>query len=243
MERPWNRQLMPGREKMLDVSRKELKFIVSTDETLLLEQRLGKIMDPDSNNGSGGYTVRSLYFDTFGDTDFNDKLDGLAHRKKIRLRIYNGSDALIKLELKIKDGDFQRKRSLNLSREEAESMMREDYLFLMERPEDTAHALYTIMETTGYQPKIIVEYDRTAFAAETNDIRVTFDKAIRVWTDPWQFFDPSVEPVPVTDPSETTMEVKYNGFLYSHIREALRVADRSNVTNSKYIRARSSIRI
>lgn len=228
---------------MLEISRKELKFIVSTDETLMLEQRMGRIMDPDPNNGSGGYSVRSLYFDSFGDTDFNDKLDGLAHRKKIRLRIYNGSDALIKLELKIKDGEFQRKRSLTLSRDEAESIMREDYLFLLERPEDTAHALYTIMETRGYQPKIIVEYDRTAFTTETNNIRVTFDKDIRAWTDPEQFFDPELEPFPVTDPSETTMEVKYSRFLYSHIREALRVADRSNITNSKYIRARSFIKV
>ncbi|MBR2547341.1 MAG: polyphosphate polymerase domain-containing protein [Eubacterium sp.] len=226
---------------MLDVSRKELKYIIRTDDTALLEQRIGKIMDPDSNNRSGSYTVRSLYFDSFGDTDYNEKLDGLTHRKKIRIRIYNGSDALIKLELKIKDGGFQRKRSIRLSREEAEDMIRGDYLFLMERPEATAHALYTIMETRGYRPKIIVEYDRTAFAAETNEIRVTFDKAIRVWTDPEDFFDPKVEPIPVTDPSETTMEVKYNGFLYSHIREALRVADRSSITNSKYVRARSYI--
>ena len=49
--------------------------------------------------------------------------DGIGERRKIRLRIYDPGDKNAKLELKEKTGDFQRKRSLTVSREEAEQMM------------------------------------------------------------------------------------------------------------------------
>lgn len=228
---------------MLEVSRKELKFIMQTDETALLQNRLAQIMDEDAHSGGSGYAVRSLYFDSFSNTDYNEKLAGTDHRKKIRMRIYDGSDSLIKLELKRKDGDFQRKSSLTLSRSEADSMLSCDYSFLSERPEPVAHGLYTLMSTQGYRPKIVVEYDRRAFRTDTNEIRITFDSGLRCWTDPEDFFEPMTEASPVTGPSETTMEVKYNGFLYFYIKNVLQTANRMRTSNSKYVRARNMLMI
>ena len=228
---------------MLDISRREMKYMIGTDEVFFYSDRLGKIMDPDPNNiGSEGYTIRSLYFDTPGDADYYEKLDGVDCRKKIRLRIYNGSDDVIKLELKAKEGDFQRKRSLTLSREEAEMMIDEDYLFLLERPEQLAHALYTLLSTRGYRPKCIVEYDRLAFMNEFNDIRITFDMGLRALEDPTEFFEADAPLYPVVDPSESTMEVKYNGFLFSYIKQTLDIVNRPRVSSSKYVRARAFVK-
>ncbi len=227
---------------MLDVSRKELKYLVATDETAMLAKRLGKLMKPDPHNGEAGYTVRSLYFDTFMDDDYWEKIDGLDHRRKIRMRIYGANSETIKLEMKAKDGDFQRKRSLLLSRDEAERMLDTDYSFLMERQEPFAHGLYTFLMTRGYRPKCIVEYDRLAFLDEFNDIRITFDMRLRALEDPEEFFRAGVEPCPAADPAETTMEVKYNGFLFSYIKKALEVADRPRISNSKYVRSRNAVK-
>lgn len=225
---------------MLDVSRKELKYIIGTDEIYLYKSKLEKIMDADPHNrDGGGYTIRSLYFDTFHDNDYMEKLDGLDKRQKIRMRIYDGQTNIIKLELKAKEGDFQRKRSLSLSLEEAESMIDGDYTFLLERPEHLAHGLYTFMNTKGYVPKCIVEYDRMAFMNEFNDIRITFDMNLRALEDPSQFFKDDIESYRVADPSETTMEVKYNGFLFSYIKQTLDIVDKPRVSNSKYGRSRS----
>ncbi len=227
---------------MLDVSRKELKYIIGTDDIYFLKKRLEKVMDPDPHNGDSGYTVRSLYFDSPRDVDYQEKLDGLDNRKKIRMRIYDGNQDVIKLELKAKEGDFQRKRSLSLSRKEAEMMIDEDYLFLLERPEKFAHGLYTMMSTRLYRPKCIVEYDRMAFMNEFNDIRVTFDMRLRALEDPSEFFLGNTECYMVADPSETTLEVKYNGFLFSYIKKVLSCSDKTRISNSKYVRARSFVK-
>ena len=226
---------------MLDVSRKELKYTVMTEDVHFLSKRLRAIMDEDSHNGEEGYRVRSLYFDTFADEDYQEKIDGLDSRKKIRMRIYDGNTDVIKLEMKMKEGDFQRKRSLSLNLEEAEHMVEGDYLFLLERKEPFAHGLYTMLETRGYLPKCIVEYDRMAFMEEFNDIRITFDMKLRALEEPGDFFAESLELFPVTQPSETTMEVKYNGFLFSYIKKIVNLADRPRISSSKYVRARNLV--
>ena len=85
---------------MLDVSRKELKYSLHPAEAARLKRRLSFVMQGDPHNGTTGYRVRSLYFDTIFDGDFEDKVNGLEKRQKVRLRIYNTDAEVIKLELK-----------------------------------------------------------------------------------------------------------------------------------------------
>lgn len=142
---------------MLDVSRKEKKYLLSTTQSRLLQGRLKNLIERDSHSKVDGYTVRSLYFDSMYDTDFEEKVDGYDDRKKIRLRIYDAKDESAKLEIKEKSGDSQRKRSLNLSREEGAAMVKGSYSFLLKRPEPLAKWLYAYMTTHGYRPKCIVQ--------------------------------------------------------------------------------------
>lgn len=88
-------------------------------------------MHEDRHNGPQGYAIRSLYFDTPDDQDFRDKVDGLELRRKIRLRTYSPQAGFAMLEMKQKQGPYQRKRSLRLPREEAESLCRGDYGVLL----------------------------------------------------------------------------------------------------------------
>ena len=227
---------------MLDVSRKELKYMIGTEEVYYYKDRLEKIMDADPHNRDGGYTIRSLYFDTLNDKDYYEKLDGVDNRKKIRIRIYDGSTDVIKLELKSKDSDFQRKRSLSLSKEEADMMIDGDYEFLLDRPESFAHGMFSLLTTKGYRPKCIVEYDRLAFMNEVNDIRLTFDMRLRGLEDPQEFFTARTDTYQVCDPSQTTLEVKYNGFLFTYIKDTLDIVNRPRISNSKYVRARAFLK-
>lgn len=227
---------------MLDVSRKELKYMIGTEEVYFYKERLEKIMDADPHNRDGGYTIRSLYFDTISDKDYYEKLDGVDNRRKVRIRIYDGNTDVIKLELKAKDSDFQRKRSLSLSKDEADMMIDGDYSFLLERPEPFAQAMFTYMSTGGYVPKCIVEYDRLAFMNEANDIRLTFDMRLRALEDPQEFFSARSDTYQVADPSETTLEVKYNGFLFTYIKDTLDIVNRPRISNSKYVRARAFLK-
>lgn len=82
---------------MLDVSRKELKYLVSQQEVYRLKEKLRAVMRADSHGDSQGYRVRSLYFDSLFDSDFEDKVAGYDNRQKVRLRIYNEADQNVKL--------------------------------------------------------------------------------------------------------------------------------------------------
>lgn len=224
---------------MLDVSRRELKYLITRQEMYRIKPQLSAILAADAHSGQEGYRVRSLYFDSLFDTDFEDKVDGYDSRRKVRLRVYNTQDVTVKLELKEKTGSAQRKRSLLLIREEAERMMRGDYLFLLERQEPLAQQLYPFLETKCYRPKCIVEYDRVAYCRSENDIRVTFDQNLRATEANFDLFDDELMLYPVAHPNEVTLEVKYRGFLYSHVKKLLNQSDRMQISNSKYCLARN----
>ena len=224
---------------MIDVSRRELKYLISLERVTELKRHLSSVMQKDAYTNAEGYRVRSLYFDTPFDSDFEQKVDGYDKRQKIRLRVYDPKAETVKLELKEKDGTVQRKCSLLLSREEAERMIAGDYMFLMERKEPLAHWLYTFLMTKCYRPKCIVEYDRYAFCEKTNDIRVTFDMNLRATEASYDLFCENLVLYPVAAPSEVTMEVKYSGFLFTYIKNIISKTEKMQISNSKYCRARN----
>lgn len=223
---------------MLDVSRKELKYGVNAMEAANLKSRLVRIMKPDIHNGTTGYTVRSLYFDTLWDSDFEEKVDGYDNRRKIRLRVYNTNAEIIKLEVKEKMDGMQRKRSLLLDREEACRMGQADYTFLVRRKETLARWLYAYMTGRCYRPKCVVEYDRFACMLSHNDTRVTFDSNLRASECGLDIFDRHAVLYSVSSPEDITMEVKYNGFLMTYIQNELGLCDKMQQSASKYCRAR-----
>lgn len=224
---------------MLDVCRKELKYLVTLKEAIRLKKQLFAVMRGDIHNGEDGYFVRSLYFDTLSDRDYEDKVDGYDHRQKIRLRVYDLNAETAKLELKEKDGSTQRKRSLSVSRQEAYQLIQGEYDFLLKRNEAFAHDMYAFMTTRCYRPKCIVEYDRFAFCTDTNDIRVTFDMNLRATEADFDLFRDNLQLYPVANRAEATMEVKFNVFLFTFIKNILNISDRIQVSNSKYCRART----
>ena len=81
--------------------RHELKYFISPAEMQVLRGILTPAMQLDPNgNENNEYHIRSLYFDTINDDAFDEKIAGVGNRKKYRIRIYNFSDKVIKLECK-----------------------------------------------------------------------------------------------------------------------------------------------
>lgn len=224
---------------MLEVNRRELKYMISDSEAFRLSGKLSEVMSPDAHNGAEGYVVRSLYFDTLWDSDFEDKLDGYDKRQKIRLRVYDIASGIAKLELKEKDGMSQRKRSILINHMEAQQMAEGNYGFLLERGEALAKQLYSFMELKCYRPKCIVEYDRLAFCTDTNDIRITFDRGLRATEADFSLFNKDLLLYPVSDTAQVTMEVKYSGFMFTYVKNIISMSDRMQISNSKYCMARA----
>ena len=58
-----------GGDGLNKVFREEKKYLISIAEFRSTAGRLEKVMMQDSHNGTHGYMIRSLYFDTPYDTD------------------------------------------------------------------------------------------------------------------------------------------------------------------------------
>ncbi len=223
----------------LDVLRTEQKYDIGFREMYRIKPKLSAVVKEDIHNGREGYIVRSLYFDTVHDDDYYDKLDGLEIRRKIRLRIYTPQDKTAKLELKEKTGNRQRKRSLLLEREEAERIAAGDYEPLTLLNDDFALEIYGRMKQYCYVPKCIIEYNRLAYAVSTNDTRITFDHRLRASLANTDLFSPDLKLSPAGEQNRVTMEVKFNNFLLSYVKDAVSVADRTQISLSKYAAVRN----
>ena len=80
--------------------RHELKYLINEGEHAALACRMAPVFKLDKHARAGGYTIRSLYFDDYCNSAYEEKDAGILMRKKYRVRIYNGSDKVIKLERK-----------------------------------------------------------------------------------------------------------------------------------------------
>ena len=224
---------------MNEVSRQEKKYAINIADGVSLRSRLGAVMHADTHNGAQGYVIRSLYFDTPDDQDFHEKIDGMELRRKIRLRTYSPRSDFAMLEMKQKEGPYQRKRSLRLGREDAERLCRGDYRPLQSYADPFAAECYGLMRCRCYRPKAVVEYHRQAYVARENHIRITLDSQIVATESDHSLFSERLPMYAVMDPFHMVLEVKYNGFLLSYLKDLLDMVERSELSVSKYCLARS----
>ena len=112
---------------MNEVLRKERKYLINLEQMYRDTHVLSQILHEDKHNCGSGYMIRSLYFDTPDDRDFHEKEDGIELRRKMRLRCYSPDADFAVLEMKQKQGDSQRKRSLRMSRTDAQRLIRGEY--------------------------------------------------------------------------------------------------------------------
>lgn len=237
---PWLRCFACGRCRTLnEVLRQESKYLITYFDFLRLSGKLDQVMLQDPHNGSLGYLIRSLYFDTPYDEDYQDKQDGLELRRKVRLRIYDPKADFAMLELKQKQGSLQKKRSLRMSREDALRLIAGDTSVLLSYPEPFAAEMFGLMHRKAYRPKTIVEYKRKAFITKENKIRITFDHTLRASETCHELFSENPPLSPVLDGFNMVLEVKFNGFMLSYIKNMLGLSDRSAISISKYCMARA----
>lgn len=225
---------------MNEVFRQEKKYFITVQDFISLSGVLEQVMLQDAHNGAVGYRIRSLYFDTPYEEDYIEKIDGLELRRKIRLRNYDPNADYAMLEMKQKQGEAQKKRSLRMSRRDAERLIACDYSVLQQYEEPFAAECYGLMNAKCYRPKTVVEYKRKAFIAKENKIRVTFDSNITATETHFNIFSPNLAMYPVLDPFNVVLEVKFNGFMLSYIKNLINLSNRSSLSVSKYCLARSA---
>lgn len=213
--------------------RHEWKHEISYCDMLVLRQRLGAVMQPDENARDGKYFIRSLYFDNAADQVLREKLDGLSHRDKFRIRYYDHDPSLIHLEKKSKRGSLGTKQIAPLSADEAQAIVdgRWDWMGDADRP--LVQELYQQMQQQGLRPKTIVDYVREPFVYAPGHVRVTLDYHIRTGLRSTNFLDPDCVTIPAGD-GAIILEVKWDEFLPEIIGHIVQLEGRHTGAFSKY---------
>ena len=202
--------------------RHELKYFINEMQYFVLSGVLDGILQRDPNGDEyNEYHIRSLYFDTVWDTALFDKLNGVQNRDKYRIRIYNFSDQVIKLECKTKVGSLISKRSLTIPKLLCEQLMAGDPTGLDTTRRGLLQDVYREMTVNLLHPVVLVDYVREAYLHPAEEVRITFDKQLRTGFRSTDLFNPYVPTLPPLDNNEIILEVKYNRILPSYIRDIL----------------------
>lgn len=215
--------------------RHEIKLLLSEAEYHAFRPLLRGILSPDQNAGADDeYFIRSLYFDDISKSSYFEKFAGVSDRKKYRLRIYNCSDNVIKLECKEKRGDKIRKRSANISRECADKLISGDFSGLESYSDPLCREVFLISRSRGLKPAVVVDYYREAYIHPISNVRLTFDKALHAGIGGADIFSPELMSLPVFTDGSVIFEIKYDDLFPIQFQRLVSSAKGSRLALSKF---------
>ena len=217
--------------------RHEWKHEINYSDMIAIRQRLRAVAKVDSHAVNGKYFIRSLYFDDLSDRALREKLDGVNIREKFRIRYYNGDLGFIQLEKKSKINGLCQKVSERLTPEEAEAIVRGETGSLDCKDRPLLGELCFKMKAEGLMPKTVVDYTREPFVFAPGNVRVTMDYDIRTGIRCTDFLNSDIVTVPVRE-SPIILEVKWDSFLPTVIKDAVQLEGRHAAAFSKYAACR-----
>ncbi len=227
--------------KILRVYRHEVKFLMSQAEYIQIKSLLHPLVQKDAySKDNEDYYIRSLYFDTINNYDYNSKIDGLSERKKIRMRIYDTNTDIVKLEVKNKENNYSYKETVSIIKEDAIAVINGDYRRLLKYENEIANKVYHSFIVNGYTPKLLVDYNREAYFMPIENIRLTFDKKIRTCNSK-ELFDNTLPMFAVMPENTIVLEVKYDKYIPDYISRILSAVTMQNMSISKYCMSRETI--
>lgn len=223
--------------------RVENKYYISALQLALLQERLDTIMDRDAYSQEGPYSIRSAYFDDLWDTCLQENEAGISGRSKYRLRIYNASDQMIKLEEKQSKNSYKKKIVQTVTKEAANR-----YLSWQDSFDRSDHSPDNALEkkllashlSRGLKPKVIVEYERMAYVDPRGNVRITLDQNIGACSGINQFWNPNIETIPLLPTGRHILEMKYDEILPEYIKKECNLGRLQKVSYSKYYQARQN---
>ena len=220
--------------------RNELKYLVNNGDLMVLNYRLKELMKLDANiKEENTYNIRSVYFDDYNDSYLKETEAGVNERLKFRIRIYDKKSEIIKLEIKYKLNGYTKKESCSISKELCDKLIRGESLTIKDCNNKVLNRLYLEQKIALLKPKVIVEYDRTAYVYKLGNVRVTFDQNIRASKYLDRFFEENAFSIPILETNQQILEVKYDELLPNWIIEALEINKLSRTAFSKYAVSRN----
>jgi SPX domain-containing protein involved in vacuolar polyphosphate accumulation len=203
-------------------------------EMYRIQEMLGMVMKADSNeSNTDGYSISSLYFDDLEDSCLKDTTAGNALRNKYRIRIYNHSLDIIKLEIKEKRDSRIRKISKNITKEQMWKLLQGECIEDNVSMNDPATLFNLAIKTRGLRPKVIVTYERKAFIYQAGNVRITLDRNVRANNCPEDFGKAEICYDWLRE-QDAVLEVKYDEFIPMFLLQLLEIGNLQQTSYSKY---------
>lgn len=227
--------------------RYEFKYLVPFETYEALRHAIIPFLRPDNfaaKQPNGIYTVRSIYFDTPGFDMYHTKVDGIAHRMKVRLRGYNKGDEQSRVFMEIKrkyEGPILKNRcqaSYGAVLQMFKGVPIESFNGDVSNHDNARRFFYQIL-SRNLRPVVNVIYEREPFAGANfdpeNDFRLTFDLHLRSVGYPAveKLFDET--DVRFAFPGYFIMEVKFNRYCPAWIKPVLEDFQLRKEPASKYV--------
>ena len=125
------------------------------------------------------------------------------------------------------------KRSAALTAQEAQAIIDGDLEWMLQSGRPLIQELYFKMLSQGLRPKTIVDYTREPFVYAPGNVRVTLDYDIRTGLNCTDFLNPDCVTIPAGS-APIILEVKWDEFLPSVIRDIVQLDGRRTAAFSKY---------
>jgi SPX domain protein involved in polyphosphate accumulation len=222
-------------------NRFEFKYVVDERQAEALIRDLEPYTTPDPHSPTErGYPVYSLYWDSPDLVFFWEKIDGQKFRRKLRFRLYEGSDdAFVEIKQRI-DQTVQKRRTL-LSRADAAALFGRGAIDA-EREHAVAdpvlHEALILCRRHLLEPKLAVSYRRRAFFARyEHDLRITFDTRLQYDAralDVRERFETGKYLLPA---DRAVLEIKFNGNVPLWLSKLVGKHELMSRRFSKYARA------
>ena len=200
--------------------RNEWKYCVQETDLAVIENRLAAVMELDSHSGqSGKYEIHSLYFDDYEDTCADDTSGGVLHRSKYRIRYYEHESSVLKLERKEKLNGRCHKDSTYITDDIYNKLLdgRADEIY-WETKNPLLRKFCVHMMTRLFEPRVIIDYERSAYVEDITNIRITIDRNISVSDDIGEFLSGDYMRYPIQIKQEHVLEVKFDYILPGYIK-------------------------
>lgn len=228
--------------------RYEFKYLVPSENYTALRGAVLPFLQPDrfaEQQSNGMYTVRSIYFDTPNFEMYHTKIQGIAHRMKVRMRGYNrGNDGShVFMEIKRKyEGPILKNRSDAPYRVVCalfKSGTSFDDLAHEIRNPDNARRFFYQIHSRNLRPVVNVVYEREPYLGKNlnfeNDFRLTFDLHLRSVSYPSVDRLFREEGATHAFPGFFILEVKFNHFCPNWIKPIIEDFQLRKEPASKYV--------
>ena len=241
---------MITKKTKLHFLRYEFKYVLSKDLRNEIEEELLHFMEFDpfvKKVENNKYNVRSLYFDDPFDSFYHEKIDGLMHRTKFRIRTYSYSydeNIPIFLELKGRYNNFIFKHRTHLQDNSYFKLIKKinfyqsnNDIFINYKKDNIINRFIYDYYKKKIKPCLLIDYKRRPYISKYDyNFRLTFDEEIKAYKTKELFNNSNFKRDIL--PTYTILEIKFPKHIPAWFHRIIKTYELNRYSFSKYCKGK-----